>query len=237
MKLNNNNIKRYTFENSNTKIEYIIERKKVKNINIRIRNKIIYVSANNMVSKEYIENILISKWNWIINAIKIEPNIYLKENKYIQGEKILYLGKYYKVNILNHDENKIELGENFNIYIYDIHNEKNLNKLVNNWYLKNLDIVFKDSLSRNLELIKNYTNIIPKLKYRKMKSRWGSCTMPMGIITLNKNLIKAPIECIDYVVIHELVHLVHQNHSRNFYNLLEELMPNWKEYRDILNNR
>lgn len=232
----NKNIEKYTLENLDTKIEYYILRKRVKNINIRIKNKKVYISAKDAVSKEYIESILKSKWNWIMKGIKIEPNIYLKENQYIQDEEILFLGKYYKINIFNSNEDKIEIDEDFNIYMKDIKNIKKLQNLVGNWYLDKLDVIFKDSLNRNFELIKDYTNIVPKLKYRKMKSRWGSCTMPTGIIILNKNLVKAPIECIDYVMVHELVHLVHQNHSKNFYELLEKIMPNWKEHRDKLNN-
>lgn len=231
-----NNIEKNTLKNLDTKIEYYIQRKRVKNINIRIRDRKIYISANNKVTKEYIENILISKWNWIVKGLRREPNIYLKENQIIQDKEILYLGKHYKVNILNSNEDKIELDEDFNIYMKKIEDIKKLQNLVENWYSDRLDTVFRDSLKRNIELIKDYTNIVPKLKYRKMKSRWGSCTMPTGIITLNKNLVKAPIECIDYVMVHELVHLVYQNHSKDFYDLLEELLPNWKEYRDRLNN-
>lgn len=73
-----------------------------------------------------------------------------------------------------------------------------------------------------------------QINIRKMKSRWGSCLLEKQIIILNKELIKAPKYCIEYVILHELIHLIYKNHDKKFYDFLYTLMPDWKERKRIL---
>ena len=75
----------------------------------------------------------------------------------------------------------------------------------------------------------------PELKIRYMTARWGSCQPQKRIITLNSQLIEKPRRCIEYVVLHEFAHFIHPNHSREFYALVEHLMPDWKERKRELN--
>lgn len=74
----------------------------------------------------------------------------------------------------------------------------------------------------------------PKIKFRKMVSRWGSCHLVKGILTFNLNLVYAPFECVEYVVLHEFTHFLQANHSREFYNELEKICPDWKARRKML---
>ena len=74
----------------------------------------------------------------------------------------------------------------------------------------------------------------PQIKFRKMKSRWGSCHPTKGILTFNTNLIYAPIECVEYVVLHEFTHFLQANHSPKFYEELEQVCPDYKECRRML---
>ena len=74
-----------------------------------------------------------------------------------------------------------------------------------------------------------------ELRIRYMTARWGSCQPRRGIITLNSRLIEKPRRCIEYVVLHEFAHFVHPNHSKDFYKLVEQLMPDWKERKALLN--
>ncbi|QQK08981.1 M48 family metallopeptidase [Miniphocaeibacter halophilus] len=227
-----------TLEYNNEKIHYKLQRKNVKNINIRIKNNIVNISANNSVSEKYIEDILFSKWDWLIKALNKKENIFLqnKEYKYISGEEFLYLGEKYCLNVIKANENKVILNNDLNLYIEDSKDTNTMKRILDNWFLNEMDYVFKDSLKRNYPLITAYTKVKPKLKYRKMTASWGNCRMPSGIITLNKYLIRTPLNFIDYVMVHELVHLVHQNHGKNFYKLLEKLMPDWKIKKEIGNN-
>lgn len=74
----------------------------------------------------------------------------------------------------------------------------------------------------------------PQIKIRTMKTQWGSCRPYEGIITLNRRLLEAPREAIEYVVLHEFAHFIHLNHSKDFYELVESLMPDWKERKAML---
>ena len=82
---------------------------------------------------------------------------------------------------------------------------------------------------------KGYRVPYPELKIRYMTARWGSCQPQKGIITLNSQLIEKPRRCIEYVVLHEFAHFIHPNHSKDFYALVESLMPDWKERKWELN--
>ena len=74
----------------------------------------------------------------------------------------------------------------------------------------------------------------PEVKFRKMVSQWGNCNVKKGILTFNTNLVYAPMDCIQYVVLHEFTHFLHPNHSIFFYNELEKVCPSWKETKKKL---
>ena len=105
---------------------------------------------------------------------------------------------------------------------------------MDDWYRERSKIIFKDSLDRMYDLIKAYNIDYPELNIRKMKSRWGTCYPNKNKIILNRVLIKAPKDCIDYVVLHELIHFKHKNHGNDFYRLLDILMPDWQSKKKIL---
>ena len=195
----------------------------------------IFVSSNKNISIENIDAVLISKWNWIVKNINKNINkfpLYGNLN-YEDGEYFPYLGSYYKLIIENSNLEKIVLEDNLTIYTNNL-NTNNIKNKIDNWYENKINIIFNDSFNKNYILFEKYTDIVPQIKFRKMKSSWGNCKMPSGIITLNKSLIYTPLEFIDYVMIHELVHLVHPNHSKNFYNLLDNILPNWRELKNII---
>ena len=79
------------------------------------------------------------------------------------------------------------------------------------------------------------SNPPPLVKIKTMKSMWGNCNFVKKIITLNLYLAKVPIECIDYVIVHELCHLIHHNHSKEFYKLITQIVPDWKVRKTNLN--
>ena len=76
-----------------------------------------------------------------------------------------------------------------------------------------------------------YCGAMPEIKYRRMKSRWGSCRPKENILTFNTRLAYVPPKCVEYVVIHEFSHFVHPDHSKNFYSTVASFMPDWRKYR------
>ena len=88
-----------------------------------------------------------------------------------------------------------------------------------------------------IEAFEGYGIEPPKIKIRRMKTRWGSCNFSAKAVTINTALVNYPEVCLRFVLTHELCHLVHPNHSKEFYDMLTDIMPEWKEYKKILNGR
>jgi predicted metal-dependent hydrolase len=155
------------------------------------------------------------------------------KRKYVNGETHLYLGRQYKLQII---KSEIEL-----IIIYrgkiiiqskDIH-PASIEIQLKIWYKQKANKVFSELLDFSMLRFKKYKIDKPTLMIRAMSKRWGSCT-PSGKIILNTELIKASKRCIEYVIIHELCHLVHYNHTKDFFNLLSKMNPDWKKEKEKL---
>ena len=101
------------------------------------------------------------------------------------------------------------------------------------WYYNHAQKRFSSCIDDSLKKFAKYGLTKPPLVIKRMSKRWGSCT-PHGQIILNPEIIKSPSKCVEYVVIHELCHLVHQNHSRQFYDLQNEMMPDWEKWKERL---
>jgi len=94
--------------------------------------------------------------------------------------------------------------------------------------------IFSEVMDELYPLVKKYGVEKPFLRIRDMETRWGSCLTKKCVVTLNKRLLEAPRNCIEYVVMHELCHFLHPNHSKQFYSFLSMLMPDWKERKRYL---
>lgn len=110
---------------------------------------------------------------------------------------------------------------------------KKMEELVDDWYRFKARIHFSNILEELLPEFKTFDLKIKELNIRKMNTRWGSCTTG-GVITLNLYLIKASKRCIEYVILHELCHLVYHKHNSEFYKLLHSKMPEWKRWKERL---
>ena len=194
----------------------IIIKKRNKNTYVRIDESLsIIVTTNYLTPKYKINKILLDNIDKISKMIskkeKIDNNFY-------------YLGQKYDI-IINNNINSTFIDDNV-IYTK---NETELNKWLKNQtkkiFKERLDLIYK-SFNENI--------IYPDLKIRNMKSRWGVCNKK-GYITLNNNLIKYNISEIDYVIVHELSHYVHFDHSKEFWNTVSKYFPDYKERKKVLN--
>lgn len=120
------------------------------------------------------------------------------------------------------------------VWVKNPQEQKRVQTLVERWYRKQAEIIFARRLHIYLPLFRQYSISMPDLTIRRMKARWGSCSTN-GTITLNLKLIQVEERLIDYVIVHELCHLIEHNHSKRFYALLDRMLPDWRERRQCLN--
>lgn len=199
---------------------YIVEvvKKNNKNTYIKVKEDLtIYVTTNYFVTKRYVKNVLDNNDEFLRKAIKKVKNRIQKDNDFY------YLGK--KYDIIYTDFNRVEVDGD---KIYS-KNENSLNK----WLKGQMVLVFTERLKYNYNLFSEKIPF-PKLKIRSMKTRWGVCNKRDNSVTLNSKLIKYSLNEIDYVIIHELSHFVHFDHSRDFWNTVEKYMPDYKRSVRVL---
>ncbi len=217
-------------------INYELHRKRVKNINIRIKTGgIVYVSAPNHISIQNIESILLKRAEWILqvnekfNQREKEKAI-TAEIQWVDSDPVIFLGKTYSLKIHQSSKNHVVLDEhNISLYIKDPLHLEQKKQLYETWLRKQAQEIFLEIMEEQLEIIKAYKQDKPILKIRKMKARWGTCFSKTNTIQLNLELIKKPRAAIEYVVLHELAHFIHPNHSKAFYDFIATFMPDWKE--------
>ncbi|WGO84818.1 M48 family metallopeptidase [Arsenophonus apicola] len=153
---------------------------------------------------------------------------YITPRKYISGESHYYLGKKYLLKVIEEpaDVQRVKmLRGKLEVTLRQKSPEK-VRQLLIDWYKTRAKDVFAKRLEAMLEQAL-WVNAPPPLRILTMQTQWGSCS-PNGRLTLNPNLVKAPRECIDYVILHELCHLAEHNHSERFYRLMGQVMPEWE---------
>ena len=199
------------------KVNIIIEKKNNKNTYLRVKeNNQVLITTNYLTSKKTIIKLIEENKNFILKNLK---KLEIKKEK---EEKFSFLGKEYNIIFMN--GNTEIIGNN----IYT-ENNKSLDKWLNN----EIKILFKERLDYMYNLFEE--NIpYPKLRIRKMKTRWGVCNKKLEVVTLNSELIKYDITKLDYVIVHELSHFVHFDHSKNFWKLVEKYYPLYKKVRKEL---
>lgn len=195
-----------------------VVKKNNKNTYIKVKEDLsIYVTTNYLTTKRYVRNVLDNNNEFLRKAIKRVKNKLQKDNEFY------YLGK--KYDIIYSDFNKVEILED-KIYCYsDI--------LLGKWVRKQMMDIFSERLKYNYNLF--LENIpFPKLKIRSMKTRWGVCNKRDNSVTLNSKLIRYSLDEIDYVIVHELSHFVHFDHSREFWDTVEKYKPDYKKSVKVL---
>lgn len=219
-------------------IEYTFERKEVKNINLRIHHDgSVYVSASMKVPAETVENFIISRTDYIFRTLSSFSHMEFSgtEMQYISGENVTLLGRNMRIKV-EKDSSEYVSCDGIYVYIHvkrpDYYSRKR--NLLDAWLDVQCMNVFSDIMRQVYKKFEPYNIEFPELRVRNMTSRWGSCQSVKGIITLNKKLIEAPRNCIEYVVTHEFCHLIHPNHSVKFYSLLQVMLPDWKENKNFL---
>ena len=206
----------YTVDNN--QYEVIITRKNNKNTYIRVKEDLkIYVDTSHFTTKIEIKKLLDKNQEYLLNMINKQ------KNKLEKQKLFYYLGNQYNLIIMPSKE--VELY-NDKIFYND---DKSLEK----WLKKQTENIFNDLYLKQYNLF--HENIdYPKLRIRKMTTRWGVANKKSNTVTLNSLLIKYNEDIINFVIIHELSHFVHFNHSKKFWTLVEQYDKNYKKHRKEL---
>lgn len=207
-------------------IKIIYKNVKYANLKVKPTQEVILTVPFGMSGKE-IEQILHKRQAWIEKhlAFFCERVVVLKER--VSGEDFFYLGRIYQLKVIESSEEKTQLTHShFELYVKDQNDDKRKEQLIDKWYRSRAEEQFIEAMEKFIPIVQRPVN---RITIRPMKTRWGSCNHTKGYINLNQELIKKPYEVIEYVVLHELAHLIHPNHSRAFYNYLSRYMPDWRE--------
>lgn len=195
----------------------------------------VHVAVPNRTSKKDIIDWVNSKSGWIIKKLteidEIKADITSKE--YIQGESFMYLGLDYPLQIEIHNElNKPTADLNCGRFIVrtSTADSKVIRSAMEAWYRYKADEIIQS----RIEYYKPMLNVSPnRVTIREQKTRWGSCSFK-GNLNFNWKAMRAPFEVLEYLVVHELCHLVHLNHSHEYWSLVSSILPDYKVRKDWL---
>lgn len=221
------------------RIEFELQRKDVKNINLRIKaDRTIFLSANPHVSEQIIEDFIESKSGYILKALahyeelaKYAP----KPKQYIDGETFRILGHDRRLKVVEGNTNKVESDESYiTLTVKNPSDYVLKKKTIDKWLMGICKDIVQSLCDAIYPKFQKYGIAYPTIRYRNMISRWGSCQPKRCVLTFNYALIEAPVSCIEYVVMHEFTHFLQPNHSRKFYQQLAMFMPDWEKRKNIL---
>lgn len=154
--------------------------------------------------------------------------------RFVSGETHKYLGKQYRLKVISGRAQKVVLSRGYLLVTSRKPTDSDaVRELLYSWYKEHAQRQFQLSLARTFKEFRKYDLVLPAIKIKRMAKRWGSCAAN-GTIYLNPELVKAPLKCIDYVLVHELCHLIIRNHSSSFYRLLKKMMPDWELRKNAL---
>ena len=154
--------------------------------------------------------------------------------RYVAGETHLYLGRQYRLKLISDDKPAVKLvGAFLRVHLSSRNDTDKIRHMLDAWYQNHARHIFSRRLEVCLESARALGPLEPDIVIRKMSKRWGSCTNAKCIL-LNTELVKTPLYCIEYVILHELCHLKVHNHSPAFYQLLDRCMPDWERRKKRL---
>lgn len=206
-----------------------IHKKKVKNVTLKVkRDGSVHLTVPEAATDDYIERVIVSKQEWIESQLKHFNENYEKpkEKEMVSGESFRYLGKNYRLKVIEDQEESVRLYRGYiEIHVKDKNNTTKKQELLKKWYMEKAKKKFAELVHEYEKIVKEEVNSIRVIT---MQTRWGSCNVENRNINLNLELIKKPRYCIEYVILHELAHLKYPNHSKQFWEYMSVHMPNWE---------
>ena len=196
----------------------------------------VVVRAPQRATKKEIDEVINKRFDWILKHKKKfeEQGPAYSKREFVDGEKHLLLGNEYVLRVNTGAFNTVRLNGKFIDVVCN--NESMVKPLMVKWYTLKANEMMPDIIMPVVNQFKSKYHRSPaKISLKNMQSRWGSCSSKANI-SMNIKLIKSTRSCIEYVMAHELCHLIQMNHSKNYYSLLTEFMPDWRERKKNLDH-
>ncbi len=218
-------------------IEIEIQKKKIKNMHLSVLppDGKVRISAPVNTKDEAIKLFAITKIGWIKRQIdKFENQQRQTKREYVSGESHYVWGRRYRMEIGHDYRNNIEIkGNKLILTVRESSTTQQREKVMTEWY--------REQLKKKLpELVRKWEGIIgvqaESFRIKNMLTRWGTCNIKDKRIWINLQLAKKPIECLEYVVVHELVHLLEKSHNSVFVEYMDKYLPDWRVKKDLLNS-
>ncbi len=212
-------------------VEIEIVQKRMKNMNLRIYppQGRVRVAAPTRLSFKAIQAFIISKIVWIkAKQIEVKNRKIAPKLEFISGENHCFFGKKYLLEVLeNQPKNAVKLeGELIKIFSKKTLNIKEREKLLDGFYRVELRKIIPQYITIYQE--KMLVNVA-EFQIKKMKTRWGTCNSKARRIWISLELAKRPIECLEFIIVHEMTHLLERKHNKRFYALMDKFLPSWRE--------
>lgn len=228
-------------------IRWVLTRKKVKNVNLRVKpDGIVYISANTRVSVKFIEDFISKNAEFVFSALdrfavkNAAPALPKASDNFQSGDTLCYFGKSYTLRIVIDDGISYAVQERAVLSESEItvtvRYKNRVGKVLEKFYAEETQKLF-ETLNRRTRLMflsKGYSAEEAELQIREMKSRWGSCHIADKKIVMNSRLALYPEVCAAYVFVHEYAHFIVPNHSAEFYAVVGDIMPDYRVCMDIL---
>lgn len=217
-----------------------IVKKNIKNLHLAVYppNGRVRLAVPKNTSEEKIRLFVISKTTWIKRKQKqLREQLRQTERKYITGEDHYYRGNRYILRVKYHNAPaKVKLSGNkyLDMYVRKRSSRNYRHRAIQEWYRNSL----KEKIPTLLEKWEGKTGIkVKEWRIRKMKTKWGTCNTKDKRIWLNLELAKKPDHCIEYVLVHEMTHIIEKRHNEKFRAYMTRFLPKWELYKDELNNQ
>ncbi len=228
----------HTVQVDQTPIQFDLYYSRRKTIAVRVNPDCsVQVNAPSGMPYTAVADFVFRRGRWIIGHIeKFEQR--RRElpapRRYVSGEVFQYMGTAFRLEVVQAAAERVQIsGDSLIVSLTDTENASRIQVLIERWYCRRAGQIFSE------RLLACYPNVallgapLPPLRIRTMKTCWGSCSSK-GKITLNLHLVQLPVPLIDYVILHELCHLIQMNHSPRFWALMDSVLPDWKARRKEL---
>ena len=224
----------------------INEKSKPRKVVIKVHpDQRVVATAPSDATNEMIHDAMMKRARWIWQSLQdfAKQKDHVLPKRYVSGETQFYLGRRYVLKVIANAETndvihstvKLSRGK-LNVELSQIDSELGseeraalVKSLINEWYKNRAELISRERIKSLIYKV-SWVENSPSFKLMVMKKQWGSCSTK-GNLIINPHLVKAPKECIDYVILHELCHIAEYNHSERFWRLLTQVMPNWKEVK------